>query len=208
MPTVLISNNTGADFSGTEDVKIRSITPTSNYGTHVEINAHNNSVPSDVENFLIRFTGLSNITGPVVVSSCTLELYLTLNFLSAQNADLFRQLRTWTESGATWNTYDGTNNWATAGGTGSGDIAASASATTLINATVGYYAFSSAQLASDVQNIINGVASNNGWLGTPNGANLGAVFASSDGTDGQRPKLTFTYTASGGGTVLMGQACL
>lgn len=65
--------------------------------------------------FLLRFTGWSNIPAGSVIT----DVKLTLNCSSggATNASLAirRCLRAVGETTSTWNTYDGTNNWGTAG---------------------------------------------------------------------------------------------
>lgn len=202
MPTVVISNNTtGADYSGTEDVHIRENAPTTNYDG-VDMTVDNGSSGSE-ENALIRFTGLSNITGPVTVSDATLELWLVQSGAASGRSIIVEScIRAWGETTATWNTYDGTNNWTTAGALSAGnDIGASALAdvATPETPTGEYRSFTSAAFIQDVEDIINGARSNDGWMLHATDTFAAWDFRRSEGTDGQRPKLTVTYTVDGGG---------
>lgn len=211
MTTATIGDNTGNSFSGTDDAPIKSYTSfqNTNYGTQIAFDV-NKYGSGDNTNAVLKFTGLSNISGPVTVTSATIYLYCTNNSSSAGSItlDCFRLLRNWVEAQVTWNNYSTGNAWTTAGGLSSGnDIAASASAQLSISNGVGaqlqYHAFTSAQLATDVENIINGSANNYGWLFARNDAgNDGKfhTFASSEGTDATRPYLEVVYTASGGST--------
>lgn len=207
MTTATIGDNTGNSFSGTDDAPIKSYSSfqNTNYGTQVtfEINKY---ASGDHTNAVLKFTGLSNISGPVTVSSATIYLYCTNNPNSGGSLtlDCFRLLRNWVENQVTWNNYSTGNAWTTAGGLSSGnDIASSASAQLTISNGAGaqliYHAFTSAQLAADVENIINGSANNYGWLFARNGTGNDSayhIFASSEGTDATRPYLEVVYTAS------------
>jgi hypothetical protein len=197
MPTVVIGNNTGDDFTGVDETRMTEIDPTINYGTDSVI-ATSNFGGGDLQTYVICFTGLSNITGPVTVSSATLDLWID-SINSTPEYNLHRLLTSFTEGGATWNSRNGSNNWNTGGARGSGtDHSATVSATVSGGSAGGYQSISSAQLATDVQNWINGVNSNFGWVGLPTGDNGDAyVYVSSEGTDENRPKLTVIYTASG-----------
>lgn len=201
MPTVVISENTTHDFTGTDDVKLKESTPTTNLeDQNLEVTSF---ASGDRATSLVRFTGLSNITGPVTVSSATLSLFHTDNN-GTNTVDVHRCLRAWVAAQATWNVYSTGNSWTTAGGVGTGtDIVTTASASAAITGTGSYQDWTSSQLAQDVQDWINGVNTNNGWLLKRN--DFSAFNSTFDGfTDGVNgtpascPKLTFTYTSSGG----------
>jgi hypothetical protein len=207
MPTVIISDDTGADFSGVEDVRIRLAAPTSNDGSGATLEATAYDVGDD-NRFLIRFAGLSNIPSTATIDSVTLTLNCSANLanLSAPNeVQIYRCTRAFVEGQATWNIYSTGNSWATAGGTGTGDSEASASHVEAPSAGTGDKTFSSAGLIADVQAWVDGSVTNNGWLvkhsGDPSGSAQTKVyeFVSSEGTDGSRPELSVTYTDAGGG---------
>lgn len=190
--TIITNNSTGGDFTGTEDLRIAGGDPTGNYGTDVAVDLDSGS---DV---LLKFTGLSNIVGPVTVSAVTLSIFHT-NSPGADTWTLYRILQQWTEAGCTWNTKDGAAAWNTAGCNGSGtDRAASNSFSASAAAGAGYADITgSAGMIADVQGWINGSFTNAGWkISVPT---LAYVISTKNGTDAQRPKLTVVYTAGGGG---------
>lgn len=197
MTTAVISDNTtGADFSGTDDVRIRQGTPTTNGDGNDLAVADGDG--SSAESSLIRFTGLSNITGPVTVSAAQLDLWLVSSGAAGGRSIIGSEvLRNWGETTATYNTYDGTNNWTTAGATGSGDIDSTPAFDVGQEPTPTgeYRSFSSAALTQLVQDWINGVKTNNGLLLRATDTFAAWDFGRSEGTDGQRPKLTVTYTS-------------
>lgn len=188
--TIITNNSTGGDFSGTDDLRIAGGAPTTNFGSDATFDWDTGS------DALIRFPGLSNIAGPVTVSAVTLSLYIANN-PGAQTNTLFRLLRAWTEAGCTWNKYDGTNDWTTAGGLGSGsDIAGSSSGAIGFSASgTGYVDFTgSAGMIADVEGWINGTFANQGWRMAVNSDYY--TVGSKNGTDTQRPKLTVVHTAA------------
>lgn len=200
MTTATISANTGATYSGSDDCQIKESTPTFAYGgggyPDMEVSAYG---VADWCNSVIAFPALSSISGPVMVTSATLRIYQIADDGGASTHTLsaFRALRPWTEAGATWNTYNGTNAWGTAGAKASSDRSTTTSATASSPASsTGYVDFTGAQLAADIQAFINGSQSNYGWvLARTDGANDSTwrQFATSLGSDGQRPVLSITY---------------
>jgi hypothetical protein len=192
-------NTTGVDYTGTDDVYIDLATPTTNKSGDAFLVIQTNNGGSRAES-LVRFTGLSNIPAGSTVTAVQLDFYQYDQSGGTYTAELYQCLRNWTEAGATWNTYDGTNSWATAGGTGAGDIGASTlqtvNTTTVIGGTVSF--LTSAALVAAVQAWVDGAANNGFFIKRDNmGADDGSYKAwrASEGTDGQRPKLTVTYTA-------------
>ena len=199
MPTVVIGNNTGDDYSGTEDGRLIQATPNTNSGT-VDVFDMIKAVSDQYTHSLIRFSGLSNISAVATVSSAVLSLY-HFNGTSVQTFSLRRLLRNWVEAQATWNIYSTDNNWSTAGATSDGNDRSSGVSATLTNSSsVGRYR-DSGDLSADVKSFINGDLTNNGWHGErTDGADDGFVvrFRSSNTGDGYRPYLTVTYTESSG----------
>ena len=209
MPTVVIGNNTGDDYSGTEDAIIVSGATTNNYGGRTE-----SSIATGLY-LLIRFSGLLSISGPVIVSTATLSLYKNSGE-SSGTIELRRLLRNWIEgtlNGADrsgdspysccWNEYGSENTWTTAGALSDGnDRVASSSATMSIATTTGQY-YDSGNLCADVEDFINGDASNYGWHCYTTIATYGAFFRMKNyGASGTLPYLTITYTESGGATAV------
>jgi len=207
MTTKIITNNTaGGDYSGTVDTNLNSFSPTSPNSSDIGIEMDNmGSAYPGVG--LLKFTGLSNITGPVTVSAVTLSLYLYQENPSLWNCtlNLRRMLRNWTNS-ATWNTYDGTNNWTTAGAQSDGNDRATPASGSFPNWSpssngVYYDLTGSAGMIADVQGWINGTLNNYGWLmECTDGTNAQDYKRpqSADGTNGNRPKLSVTYSSGGG----------
>jgi hypothetical protein len=208
MPTVVIGNNTGDDYNGVSAVHLRSANPTYNYGGYSYGYTYG-------RNILIKFTGLSNISSTVTVSAATLSQYRYATG-DAQTVNINRLLRDWvkgTQSGADrqnddpdsscWNEYGSGNTWATAGGTGTGDIVATASGTLVSSGSSGYV--TSGDLSADTEDFINGDVSNYGWLEQrASGASVAVRWELETSTDGRRPYLTVTYTKSGGSSHVPG----
>jgi hypothetical protein len=198
MPTVTFGENTGDDFSGVVDARMPEIDPTTNYGSDSVI-AASNFGGGDLQSSAIRIDGLSSITGPVVVSDASLDLWID-SINSTPSYDMHRLLASFTEGGVTWNTRDGSTAWGTGGARGSGtDHAATVTASVSGGSAGGYQNITSAQLIADVQDWINGVNLNLGWVLRPTGGNGQAyIYVSSEGTDGNRPRLNVTYAEAGG----------
>ena|SRR6185369_17124644 len=204
MTTVNIGNNTG-NTGGCTDVGIKQSSPTTNLdGTSFEIHKYG---AGDHANALIKFD-LSSITGPVTVSSATLNLYQTSNGGNYAVAAR-RLLRNWSETQATWNVYTTGNSWTTAGAlSDSNDRNSTSTVGSAWDLTDGVYKTLTG-LASEVQDWINGVNSNFGWVLERNDAGDDTTFktfAAHTGTDGQRPYLTIVYAPATNDAALSGSA--
>jgi Disaggregatase related repeat len=198
MPTVTIGDNTTDTFAGTEDAMIVQGSPTSNEGTNVDLEIGKYGA-GDHRHALIKFSGLSNISGPVTVSSATLFLYFATGTGSARTYGARRLLRNWVEAQATWNIYSTGNNWTTAGGLSDGnDRIASETGTGVMGVTVDQY-YSITGLAADVEGWINGTFSNFGWhisrSDAGNDSETQHFWASEYSNDTRRPYLQVVYTA-------------
>lgn len=191
MPTVVIGNNTGDDYSGTEDCHIYVNGADTNYGENVWLYLYPSS---ERVNVLLKFSGIDSLVDGITVSAASLYLYNN----SLSNPSAFRRcLRNWTESGATYNTYDGTNAWTSVGAMSNGnDRVATASLTYQFPGTEGY--ISPGDLASDVNGMASGTYGNYGWVIEATGGESWMTFASKNNSDGYRPYLSVTYTESGG----------
>lgn len=199
MPTVVIGNNTGDDYSGTEDTVLHSDAPDSTYGTQTGLECKYTS--SARNNTLLKFSGLSNITGPVTVSAASIYLYGSNPW---DNITLYarRLLRNWSEDNATYNVYNTDNSWSTAGALSDGnDRVASATGSLTVGTSANYDSF---DCAADVEDMINGDINNYGYVITRDTEDsfYYTSHTSSEGTDGQRPYLSVTYEESGGSSIV------
>jgi len=198
MPTVVIGDNTGDDFSGTDDNRLYLADATGNYG------ASNLSITweSATERLhtIIRFTGLSNLPSSATVSSAIMSLYCYSNDGSGSlNGAAHRVLRDWVENESTWTISKTGNNWTIAGALGSGtDIATIQSGNLVMATSTGAYHHTDddAQMIADIEDFVDGSLANDGHnihrLSGADGAYRS--YTSSEGTDGQRPYLTVVYT--------------
>ncbi len=210
MPTVTIGDNTGGSantFTGTDDARLHQQTPTTNEGGTGAIEASRFS-GGDHNTGLIRFSGLSNITGPVTVTSARIRLWQFLNS-GTNTVSAYECSRAWVEAECTWNNYSTGNAWNTAGALGAGTDYVNSVLDTITTATVSdesYLDFDSAAIAALVQDWINGVKTNNGIVFLRTDGQNDATFhsfQSSEGNNGERPILEVTYTEGSGSTTVV-----
>ena len=109
------------DATTGKDAHMRSGSADRNYGvtTTMDITSNGN------RRSLIEFN-LSSLPPNVVIDSAYLRLFVTSKGTGSPTVDIYGITQPWAEGtkngqnvpadGATWDTYDGTNNWATAGG--------------------------------------------------------------------------------------------
>ena len=210
MTTDVITENTtvqnataDSQYTGLADTMMVESEPTNNFNSGyrsdgIEVTKFGSG---DHNHTIIRGDGLSNISSSATVSAATLYIYQSGNN-SSYSIDLRRMLQAWTDSGATWNRYDGTSDWNTGGALGAGtDRTSTPESTTSVGTTNSiYYGLDCTSL---VQDIIDGtIASDEGFHLERNSAGNDStfkLFTSSSGTDGQRPELVVVYTTGGGG---------
>ncbi len=161
---------------------------TTNYGTATTMIVDPRSTGGGrVKRSLVQFT--LPPTGSTVTSA-TLGLYLVTAPNPSRTHNAHRVTSSWTESGSTWNSRNGTNNWTTAGG----DFNATATASATTGTTSGVWL--SWTVTSD---LTGGNWASNGWLvkdsSESGGTNAGTYATLQNGTLGNRPKLTITFTA-------------
>jgi hypothetical protein len=203
MTTIVISDNTtGADFSGTDDCDLQQTSEATNNGTDATFWSHHYDTDNH-RNGLIRFTMPGVLAGTTIISA-TLSLWLNSGD-GDQTHDVYRCLQAWVEAQATWALISTGNAWNAAGAAGSAvDIAAGPTASIAVtNTNIGAY-FDITGLGADVAAWVAGTT-NNGWLirrqdyspSPPTNRFRYSEFASSEGTDGHRPKLTINYTSAG-----------
>lgn len=132
---------------------------------------------------------LGTIPANAAVLNAQIGLYRTTTDPTTSQLGLYAVTRSWT-TGATWNKYDGTNAWTTAGG----DFAATAAYTdTVFGGAPGWENWYPTAL---VQGWANGTTANRGFLvkQTTEGGTDVAQFASSHATDSTKwPVLTVSY---------------
>jgi spore coat protein A len=159
---------------------------------------------------LIRFDVAGAVPAGSFVSSVTLTLYLSRTRTQDQTVSLHRLSADWgegtseapgeegggapaTPGDATWTQrfYPSTP-WSTAGGS----FVGTASGATIVGGNTGFYGWSSAGMATDVQSWLDTPAANFGWILLGNEAATRVVkrFESRDSNDAaRRPALTITF---------------
>jgi hypothetical protein len=202
MPTITIGENTGDTYTGITDTQIKENAPTTNYASGLTMEATSYGA-SDKTWSIIRVAPPS-LGGSIVVSSATLYLNQQSAETGTRTLDLHKLLRG--DSAATWNTYDGSNNWQTAGAGGALDFDSSALVTASVTNATGYKSWSSSGLASYVQAQIN-AASPMLFLLVRNPRTAADstfnVFYQSNDASGVRPYLSVTYTLGGSNYIMM-----
>jgi hypothetical protein len=164
-----------------EDSYIISSAPNTNNGDGINL-----QLTADARRILIEFN-LSGIPSNARITSANLKLYVTAKGSGDPVTNVYRLTQSWTESGVTWNKYDGTNNWATAGG--------DYDSTVWATATVTASGWSTWNVGNLIQSWVNGSYSNYGMLAGTSTASGTTYFASSDNSDTSLwPVLEINYT--------------
>lgn len=173
----------------TDDVYI--INGPGNFGTDPELRI--TSPSGTEERSLIRFP-FTDIPTNATVTEAKFTI-TTQDSGTSPNIEVRRCLQPWTETGASWTTYDGTNNWGTAGAKGGGtdfDIADLNSIAITTGAADTAYTHT---ITGTVQNWVDETNDNNGFLLFEPGATGGVDFHSSDGsTKAYHPFIEVWYT--------------
>lgn len=181
---------------------IRDNQATTNFGSSDQVQIGKDSTGVQINRPLIKWD-LSSIPANITVTSAILSLW-TKTDLSTVSGDwkAYRVKRAWTEGGATWNKYDGSSDWSTAG---CGNTTDDRESTELGSVTVasGYGVDTEVQItlsAALVQGWITGSFTNNGiLLKTDSEANDQWVIHSHEAaTAGLKPKLVINYDYVGG----------
>ncbi len=175
-----------------------------NSRNHGDYELHVSTDPGWLINTLIQFD-LPEIPAGAKIHSAQLELYHknTIGSNTGSGATVHRVTRDWVEGtmsgggtadGATWDTWDGSANWTTAGG----DYSVSIEASSAINAATGDW--ESWDIKTLVQGWIDGDYPNNGLLLKGSGM-VNVTFASKENADPTlHPKLSITYACECGVT--------
>ncbi len=178
---------------------------TVNFGVNVFLGiGESNLADNYAYRTLIKFN-LTSLPDSAIIASATLGLYYNAQEASANClARVYRQKRAWLEgtrnlaidnpaTGATWNRYDTTNNWQTAGGFGANDCEQVGIGSLTLATTDTLNAFDNWALTPTTKSALD---LGNGWmLKGDTELNNAYFFASSDNTTpANRPTLTVEYT--------------
>ncbi|WP_437907328.1 DNRLRE domain-containing protein [Sorangium sp. So ce327] len=183
-----------SSYAGSTDATVRQAAATTNYGGATTCEADGDDGSGVDKSCLLKWA-LSGIPAGSIVQSASITLQVTDG--SANTYSVYEVKRSWNESQVTWNNATSTTAWATAGAMGStdrgslvGSVTGSAGARTITLNAAG---------VALVQAWVDGT-SNDGILIASASNTDGIDFASSEhATVAQRPKLTITYGAPGGG---------
>jgi hypothetical protein len=182
--------------SGT-DTTIRSDQPDTNYATTATLKV--GTLGGYAGHGLLQFD-LSSIPQSAVVTGGTLSLWVAVDNATASGTlCVYRVKQNWTESGATWNSYDGTNPWNTAGAYSVDDVeqtsigckttTASQAVDSKIDITLS---------APEIQEMLVGLWTNRGFLlryVQEGDTNRYEFYSSDEATKTtERPKLVVNYT--------------
>ncbi len=193
MPSYTFTENTTAQNSSdtpttgvTEDCGMAESDPTSNQNSFGAFET-SRFAGSDHQNIILRFD-TSSIPDGETITSATLYLYHSANNGEGHTIDVYDMLIAgWTETGNTWNTFEGSTSWTAAGCRGSGsDRSSSTVGSTAISSTTGEYkSFSLSTSVVDVAGDTDLMMEMN-----PGDGESGdfAVWIDSEDTDGQRPE--------------------
>ena len=180
--------------SGANDTYLSSTSPTTSFGSATTFAVGHNSSTGENDRALLQFPDLGGSRLPDV-KIVDAQLTITQVSHSAANAtsiSLYPATKAWTSS-ATWNTYDGTNSWTTAGG----DYSTPASDTRSGGTSDVNWVF---YPRGAVQSWFNFATANSGFIVVANEAvnNLMTFTSWDSGTSSQWPSLSVQYTATSG----------
>jgi hypothetical protein len=181
-----MADSTTVQLSSSGDTLLDSFFPTTNNGTLTFWSANLNTLVS-----LIKFD-VSSIPADATVTSS--KIIVTCRTGTASDTvQLHRVLLPWTEGGATWNTYDGTNSWGTAGaGSTESDYN-----DTLLGTLTWTAVDDQIEAGLDItviQSWINGLYSNYGFRISPVTGNTLTFHSEESATPAFRPLLEVSYT--------------
>lgn len=195
------------DESAAQDTYISQNDATGNYGTTTELRSDPSHTTAK-RRWLMRWD-LSSIPAGATCDSAVQSMY-SANTNTGRTADIYVTIPAWTEGGATWNTYDGSNNWpGSAGASTSGtDYEADASPPTITQAST-VDGESQVDLTTGNNLTAGRIATQFGGnlelIGGPTG-NSQSIYRSSSVSASLRPKLVIEYTEGGGQPVQLRSA--
>jgi len=192
---LLFSLTTTTYQPSTKDSYIRNTTADTNYGTDITLSIGNGvGASGDNKTRTLLHFDITDIPNNATFTQGDISLYqYDYFYYAAETLYMYRLTHTnWTEAGVTWNKYDGTNAWTTAGG----DYTTTNGVSRASDCTAGWKIWSSATL---IQDCYNNQSKNVHLIGimTTNGDNRDQQkYYSNNYTTNTslRPKLTVTYT--------------
>ena len=177
------------------DTYIRSTNPTSNYGTETTMNIGESNASTQIGHALVKFD-LTGLPAGLTFTGATLNMTIQADYSSnARTMRCYQLLRNWTEAGATYNKFNGTDDWQTAGGTGANDMEQTDMGNVALTATETVNTSKDIVLDTDiVQGWYDGSINNYGVLikNDTETDDMYAWYSSDYSTAGYRPKLTPT----------------
>lgn len=186
------------------DTAIDGINANQNYGASETLYCGSrNDAPSIRYRILLRMD-YSALPDSAAILSDTLSLFAHTDVSSnARTYRVFRSKRLWVEgtsalgSGATWNTYDGVNNWQTAGGFGANDCEQTDIGSRVFTATETLNQFKDFALTPTTKGALD--LGNGRMIKADTESSDGYWFYSSDRANAsQRPKEVIVYTEASG----------
>ncbi len=186
--------------SGVTDNELTSNVPDTNYGTSTSIHIgkeYAGGAGTSIWRPVIKFD-ISSIPATATITGTVLTLtVLNEDSLNSRTISCYRVKRAWSESQSTWNSYTTGNAWQTAGASGANDREATNIGTATQGATlVEGNEVAITLTAAKIQEMINGVFTNNGFLLQVDTENADAVnyYSTNHATTTKRPKLVVDYT--------------
>ena len=177
------------------DAYIDSGQPNSNYGSEAELQISYNTFPSETTVLFGCDLSTTFLPAGYAVESAQLEVYLQESPTGTPIVGAWENQRNnWTQEGATWSTYDGTNSWSTAGAKGA-DRGSLLDTTTIGS---GFTSSSSAtwNVTLAVQNAMRENHSADfilGVIGAGTGQTRDVLLHTGSAIESKRPELTFVY---------------
>jgi hypothetical protein len=175
------------------DTYLAQASPTTNYGTLAYIDV--GAAAGGIRRPILKFD-FSALPDGAIISAATLSLYLYGLSNQAQGRTYWAYELTqtgWTETGATWNKYDGTNNWTAAGG----DYTTDDGASFTMPADGNWADWNVLALCQHFQSTHSKVAHFLLRDGTETGTKTGRFYSRDETTQTTlRPKLVITYTVA------------
>ena len=181
---------TTTTFSPDRDVNVDEEAPDANCDdAHITMPVW--GVPDMKKHALIHFD-LSSIPSGATIDSATLHLFIYQNIGGTDKTNnIHRITASWTETGVTWNSRDGTTDWDTSGGDYVSTVTAGTSTGTMADVWVEW------DVKTDVQAFVDDTYTNYGWLikYETEGGMDGVDYYTREYTEAdKRPKLEVTYT--------------
>ena len=177
------------------DTYIDSGMPSSNYGSETELQVSYNTIPSETTVLFGCDLSTTFLPSGYAVESANLEFYLSdFPFGTPVVGAWENTQHGWTEDGATWATYDGTNTWNSVGAKGS------ERSSLLDSVSIGSGFTSSSSANWNVTLAVQNAMRNNhsadfilGIIGAGSGQIRDVLFHTGAAIDAKRPELSFVY---------------